>query len=113
MLVGIDDEAGPQLFKCDPAGYFVGYKATSAGAKDQEVTSFLEKKLKTNPSLSYSETVQVRGWCAAGAGLAHSPSPSQSSGCRLPFLHSNPYFRRISSPRKSRYVLSPPLAGPP
>ena len=73
MLVGIDDEAGPQLFKCDPAGYFVGYKATSAGAKDQEVTSFLEKKLKTNPSLSYSETVQVRGWTAAAWGWLTRP----------------------------------------
>jgi len=26
MLIGIDEERGPQLFKVDPAGYFVGYK---------------------------------------------------------------------------------------
>ena len=26
ILVGIDEERGPQLFKVDPAGYFVGYK---------------------------------------------------------------------------------------
>jgi 20S proteasome alpha/beta subunit len=26
ILIGIDDERGPQLFKTDPAGYFVGYK---------------------------------------------------------------------------------------
>lgn len=26
LLVGIDEERGPQLFKVDPAGYFVGYK---------------------------------------------------------------------------------------
>lgn len=26
MLIAIDDERGPQLFKVDPAGYFVGYK---------------------------------------------------------------------------------------
>ena len=26
MLFGIDEERGPQLFKVDPAGYFVGYK---------------------------------------------------------------------------------------
>lgn len=25
-LIGIDEERGPQLFKVDPAGYFVGYK---------------------------------------------------------------------------------------
>lgn len=26
MLIAIDEERGPQLFKVDPAGYFVGYK---------------------------------------------------------------------------------------
>ena len=26
ILAGIDDERGPQLFKVDPAGYYVGYK---------------------------------------------------------------------------------------
>lgn len=31
ILAGIDEEQGPQLFKVDPAGYFVGYKVTSAG----------------------------------------------------------------------------------
>jgi hypothetical protein len=29
MLIGIDDELGPQLYKCDPAGHFVGYKVCS------------------------------------------------------------------------------------
>lgn len=60
MLIGIDDEYGPQLFKCDPAGYYVGYKATSAGAKDQEAVNFLEKKLKAGSAdLSYDDTVQA------------------------------------------------------
>ena len=45
MFVGIDEERGPSLFKNDPAGYFVGYKATSAGAKEQEAINFLEKVL--------------------------------------------------------------------
>lgn len=26
MVIGIDDELGPQLYKCDPAGHYVGYK---------------------------------------------------------------------------------------
>lgn len=58
ILCGIDEELGPQLFKVDPAGYYVGYKATSAGAKDQEAENFLEKKFKGDAAFSYDEAVQ-------------------------------------------------------
>ena len=27
-LIGWDNERGYQLYKCDPAGYFIGYKVT-------------------------------------------------------------------------------------
>jgi len=59
MLSGIDDEVGPQLYKTDPAGYFVGYKATSAGQKDQEAGIFLEKKLRTSPTLSNTDAIEL------------------------------------------------------
>ncbi|XP_068663303.1 proteasome subunit alpha type-6 [Aristolochia californica] len=59
MVLGIDAEKGPQLFKCDPAGHFFGHKATSAGLKEQEAINFLEKKMKNNPAFSYEETVQT------------------------------------------------------
>jgi hypothetical protein len=38
ILLAIDEERGPQLYKTDPAGYFVGYKAVAAGQKEQEVS---------------------------------------------------------------------------
>ncbi|GBB85009.1 hypothetical protein RclHR1_01160003 [Rhizophagus clarus] len=59
ILIGYDDEKGPQLFKCDPAGYYVGYKATAAGAKQQEALNHLEKKLKKDPVLNFEETVEL------------------------------------------------------
>jgi 20S proteasome subunit alpha 1 len=45
-LISLDEELGPQLFKCDPAGYYIGYKGTAAGPKQQEALNHLEKKLK-------------------------------------------------------------------
>lgn len=47
ILIGPDDERGPQVFKLDPAGFFVGFKATAAGQKQTEATNFLEKRWKT------------------------------------------------------------------
>jgi len=46
ILIGIDPEFGPQIFKLDPAGYFIGFHATSAGQKQQEAMNHLEKKWK-------------------------------------------------------------------
>eukprot|EP01132_Coremiostelium_polycephalum_P007672 gene7672-9439_t len=59
ILIGIDDELGPQLYKMDPSGAYFGYKATGAGEKEQEATNFLEKKFKSNPQLSQDETIQL------------------------------------------------------
>ena len=46
ILIGIDPELGPQVFKLDPAGFFVGFHATAAGQKQQEAMNHLEKKWK-------------------------------------------------------------------
>lgn len=43
ILIGPDDERGPQIFKLDPAGYFVGFKATAAGQKQTEATNFVSR----------------------------------------------------------------------
>jgi len=59
ILLAIDEERGPLLYKTDPAGYFVGYKAVAAGQKEQEAVNFLEKKMKSNPTLSRDDTIQT------------------------------------------------------
>lgn len=41
IFIGIDPERGPQAFKVDPAGYYVGFKATSAGQKQTEATNYV------------------------------------------------------------------------
>eukprot|EP00919_Chromeraceae_sp_WS-2016_P009099 GHVR01021346.1.p1 GENE.GHVR01021346.1~~GHVR01021346.1.p1 ORF type:complete len:248 (+),score=61.35 GHVR01021346.1:48-791(+) len=50
VLVAVDDETGPQVYKVDPAGHYVGYKAAASGAKEQEATNALEKVVKRNTS---------------------------------------------------------------
>jgi len=73
ILIGIDPEFGPQCFRLDPAGYFVGYHATAAGQKQQEAMNQLEKKwkkldsgkgadepAKAGQTLSRNEVIEVR-----------------------------------------------------
>eukprot|EP00362_Geleiidae_sp_MMETSP1317_P000885 CAMPEP_0201283668 /NCGR_PEP_ID=MMETSP1317-20130820/37556_1 /ASSEMBLY_ACC=CAM_ASM_000770 /TAXON_ID=187299 /ORGANISM="Undescribed Undescribed, Strain Undescribed" /LENGTH=60 /DNA_ID=CAMNT_0047600753 /DNA_START=438 /DNA_END=620 /DNA_ORIENTATION=+ len=55
----MDDEKGPMLYKVDPAGHFLGYKATSAGVKEQEAANFLEKQMKKKESLTKAEAVEM------------------------------------------------------
>ena len=60
-LISVDSEYGPQLYKCDPAGYYVGYKATASGPKAQEALNFFEKRLKNKDGAegSWEEVVEL------------------------------------------------------
>ena len=74
-MIGIDPEYGPQVYKLDPAGYFVGFHATAAGQKQQEAMNHLEKKWKkldngrgaddavaAGKTLSRAEVIEVRAF---------------------------------------------------
>ena len=58
-LICHDPELGPQLYRVDPAGFYIGYRAVGDGAKKQEVTNHLEKKMKKHPQWSLDETIEV------------------------------------------------------
>jgi len=63
MLISIDDLKGPQLYKFDPAGYYIGYIATASGTKEDDCITKLEKKLEEiknkNQILDLNLTIQV------------------------------------------------------
>ncbi len=47
------------MFKVDPAGHVLGYKATSAGVKEQEANNLLEKAVKKGDPLPAQEAVRL------------------------------------------------------
>lgn len=47
-LVGVDEEFGPALYRVDPSGQSIGFKAVSTGPKEQEAVTQLEKHYKKN-----------------------------------------------------------------
>ena len=59
-IVGCDEEFGPQCFRVDPSGSFVGYRAVATGSKEQEAMSHLERQFKKNEGQwSQKETVET------------------------------------------------------
>ncbi|KAI4880876.1 hypothetical protein NFI96_014926, partial [Prochilodus magdalenae] len=63
IVIGVDEENGPQVYKCDPAGYYCGFKATAAGVKQTEATSFLEKKVKKKHDWTFEQTIETAISC--------------------------------------------------
>lgn len=57
IIAGIDAELGPQIFKLDPAGYYVGFHATASGQKQTEAINLLEKGYKKGWKLEKLEDV--------------------------------------------------------
>jgi len=86
MLVSIDEERGPSLFKVDPAGYYVGYKVRLLGGGVRGVDAVVEAALLTRPSGAVPPGGLARGcaccWQRKGLRKDGGKRPT-SSGCRL------------------------------
>jgi len=63
LLVGVDDEKGPQVFKVDCAGHYLPFFATASGAKEQEAVNFLEKRLDDMKTFDGDQTVRTAIMC--------------------------------------------------
>lgn len=59
LFVGYDDEKGAQVFKVDPAGHFLPYKAVATGKYEPEAMNFLEKKVSDLASLDENGTIEM------------------------------------------------------
>lgn len=59
LLIGIDDEKGAQIFKVDPAGHFLPYKAVATGKSEQEAMNFLEKKVSEFSEMDENATIET------------------------------------------------------
>jgi len=63
LYAGIDEEKGPQLYRVDPAGHYLGFKACAAGAKEQEANNYLEKKVKANAEMTFAQALETAILC--------------------------------------------------
>lgn len=59
LIIGYDDEKGSQVFKVDPSGHYLPYKAVSAGKAEPEAMNFLEKRIAEFPSLDENGTIEM------------------------------------------------------
>jgi len=63
ILIGVDDEKGPQVLKVDCAGHYLPFFGTASGAKEQEATNFLEKKVDEMKTYDSDQTVRTAIMC--------------------------------------------------
>lgn len=57
LYAGFDEEQKPQLFRVDPAGHYMAYKACAAGVKEAEALGHFEKVLKLTLDVPVVERV--------------------------------------------------------
>jgi 20S proteasome subunit alpha 1 len=59
LLIGAEEEKGSQVFKVDPSGHYLPYKAVSMGKYEPEAMNFLEKRVTELEQLDESATIEM------------------------------------------------------
>lgn len=63
LLIGVDDETGPIVYKLDCAGHYLPFFAGAAGPKEQEAMNFLEKRVDDMKEASADQVVRMAITC--------------------------------------------------
>jgi 20S proteasome subunit alpha 1 len=63
LLIGVDDEKGPQVYKVDCAGHYLPFFATASGMKEQEAINFLEKRVSDMKQYDEDQVVRTAIMC--------------------------------------------------
>jgi 20S proteasome subunit alpha 1 len=63
LLIGVDDEEGPTVYKVDCAGHYLPFFATASGPKEQEAMNFLEKRVEEMPEFTKDQAVRCAITC--------------------------------------------------
>ncbi|GMI05269.1 hypothetical protein TrRE_jg2830 [Triparma retinervis] len=100
MLVSVDDEKGPSLYKVDPAGHFLPFKATASGAKEQEATNYFEKKVGDLSGYNADETVRCAIMCL-GSVLGSDFRGSEIEVCTV---EKGGKFKKLSEEETERHL---------
>lgn len=101
ILISIDEEAGPCIYKFDPAGWFTGNKAAVVGTKEQEATNTFEKMLKKKAPETVDETITNAILCLQSTlGLDFKASDLEIGLVTT----ENPNFRRLSEDDIDKYL---------
>ncbi|EAN31718.1 Proteasome subunit alpha type-6-B [Theileria parva strain Muguga] len=58
LILSIEPDVGPKIYKFDSSGWFAGYKACGIGAKEQESENALEKTLKRREAVSLQDAMK-------------------------------------------------------
>lgn len=102
IFIGVDEEQQvPVIYQFDPAGWFAGYKACAAGAKEQEATNALEKLVRNKGFVTERETVE-EAIAALQSILMVDFKPNEIEVGVVSLQ--NPSFRRLDETTIERYL---------